>query len=300
MNVIKIYQEMLPFHPLLGRNFRFDSRSAAFPFKGDGLSLKTTFWQRHIGPLDQGQLGSCTGNSGIGNMATGPLYDTYQTSMKYSLTEDGAIALYSAATALDSFPGQYPPSDTGSDGTAVGAALKAAGMISGYTHAADGPAARLALTTGPIIVGIKWYNNMFTNDSDGRVRVDTSSGLAGGHELSFDGVDVENGRVWFTNSWGASWGVTRDDVAGRAFFTFDDFDRLIADQGDAQVLVPVSVPAPTPTPPSPQPGPTPNPVDDAGLWQVAQHFTTEHHYVPEYRKLSQALHGWGVGKGFTS
>lgn len=302
-DVITIVQERLPFHPLLGRNFRVDSRSLAYPFKADGLTLVSADHKRHAGPFDQGNIGSCTGNAAIGCMATDPYYATVTNESgdftgQYALTEAGALRCYEDATTLDTYPGQYPPTDTGSDGTAVAQALKNASMISGYTHAADGPAARLALGQGPIIIGIKWFNSMFTAGSDGRMTVDRSSGLAGGHEIVCDAIEVEAQRVWFTQSWGPGWGVVRDDIPGRAYFTFDDFDGLIEDDGDATVFSPRTVPAPVPVPVPPQPSPADQ--ADAALWAFGGVFAREHHTWPSYKHLAQALQTWAQRKGFTS
>lgn len=295
MDLIQIAQEVLPFHGWLGRNFRRDSRSLAFPVNVDGAQLKTTWWQRHVGPFDQGNTGSCTGNAGEGNMVTSPFFETMTPTSLYPGTEDGAVALYSKATQLDTYPGQYPPDDTGSDGLAVAAALKQAGMISGYTHAFDGPTARLALTKAPGIVGVKWYDGMFSTTGDGEVKI--SGSLAGGHEISADGIDVENRRVWMTQSWGPSWGVTRDGIPGRFWMSFETFDSLMADGGDFVQFVPVTQPAPTPTP-VPVP-PVPAAVGDQELWDGgARDFAHERHVLHAYVHLAALLRGWGAGKSF--
>lgn len=303
--VVTIVQERLPFHPKLGRNYRVDSRSLAYPYVPALCAQTDGDWQRFVGPFDQGNLGSCTGNAAIGCMATGPYYSTVTNpggdfTGAYALTEEGAVTCYSDATTLDSFPGQYEPTDTGSDGTAVAQALKNAGMISGYTHATTGKLARLALGEGPIIVGMKWFNSMFEAGAGGMMVVDRSSGLAGGHEIVFDKIDVDKGQVWFTQSWGPEWGVERDGVPGRAWFTFDDFDSLIDDEGDATVFVLRTAPAPTPIPPGPVP-PNPGPgCDDPTLWGALEHFAAERHVVPEYKKLARLGLSWGAGKGFVS
>lgn len=257
MVAFSVTYERLPVRPGLGRHVRHDSRSAAYPVDVSGAKLVTTWWTRHLEPLDQDGLGSCTGNAGIGNMATEPYYQTLAPTRRYASTETGAVALYSAATKLDTYPGTYPPDDTGSDGLAIAQALKAAGEISGYVHAFDGPTARLALTQAPGIVGIKWYDGMFDPAPSGEVTV--SGALAGGHELSFDGIDVEAARVWFTNSWGPTWGVIQNDLPGRAWMSFTTFDGLIADGGDFIQFTPITAPAPVPVPVPPGPGPVPDP-----------------------------------------
>lgn len=295
--VITIVQERLPHHPLLGRNIRVDSRSLAYPFDASGITLVTTKHKRNIGPLDQGQLGSCTGNAFVGNMACEPFFSTLSAGMPYSLTEDGAVKCYSDATRLDTYPGSYPPDDTGSDGTAVAQAGKNGGMISGYVHATNGPDARAALVKTPIMIGVKWWNNMFTFDADGRVRVDRSSGLAGGHEISAEAIVVEEGKVWLTQSWGPSFGVTFDGVPGRFYLTFDDFDGLIEDQGDATVMVPLSQKPPVPVPPTPVPPPAV--ATDADLWAASAYFRQHRHWLHPYRDFEAVLTAWGTGKGFT-
>jgi hypothetical protein len=300
--VVTIVQETLPYHPKLGRNFRIDSRSLAYPYEPVSQIQTDGDWKRHVAPFDQGELGSCTGNAAIGCMATSPYYETTMRSpvdqmLAFSLDEVGAVDCYSKATELDTYPGTYQPTDTGSDGTAVAQALKNAGMISGYTHAESGKLARLALGEGPIIVGMKWFNSMFEAGADGRMTVDRTSGLAGGHEIVFDGIDVGAGRAWFTQSWGENFGVTRDGVPGRAWFTFDDFDALIDDEGDATVFTLRTAPAPTPVPVPPVPDPGPG-CDDQTLWQALHHFARERHVVPEYRNLARLGLSWGAGKGF--
>jgi hypothetical protein len=245
--------------PRLGRHVRHDSRSRAYAYPTAGLSLVSTKHTRRIGVLDQGQLGSCTGNAGIGCIGTDPYYDTLAPALKpFTLNEEGAVALYSAATKLDDEPGQYPPTDTGSDGLSIAKALQAAGEISGYQHTFSLNDALLALTQTPVITGVNWYEAMFSPLADGRLVVD--GGVAGGHEFVVDELDVENQRVWMTNSWANSWGI-----AGRAYLTWDDWGRLLSEQGDVTIFTPLSQPAPTPTPVPPSPAPA------VGPWRVGNH-----------------------------
>ena len=42
---------------------------------GDGRPLRHQSWERVLAVLDQGQLGSCTGNAGTGALGTQPFYD---------------------------------------------------------------------------------------------------------------------------------------------------------------------------------------------------------------------------------
>ncbi len=282
--------------PRLGRHVRHDDRSFAFAYPSAGLTLKSAKHARRIPVLDQGQLGSCTGNAGIGCLGTDPFYASLtgisaaagvgswppRGGWLYTLSEAGAVALYSAATKLDDAPGSYPPDDTGSDGLSVAKALKSAGEIGGYQHTFTLTDALLALGQTPVITGVNWYEDMFTPDADGRLHI--TGALAGGHEFVVDEIDADVERVWMTNSWGASWGL-----AGRAYLTFDDWGTLLGRQGDVTVFTPLTAPAPTPTPPADP---------DHALAAVAHPWVLEHHTaIGGNHHMAQALNAWLTAKG---
>jgi hypothetical protein len=228
----------------LGRHVEHDPQSRRFAFRAAAASLQSVRHPRHIPVLDQGQLGSCTGNAAAGALGTGRNYVGKVTGEP--LDETFALGLYATATELDNVPGTWPPDDTGSTGVAVAKACQRAGLISGYQHTFSLADALAALQVGPIIVGTNWYEAQFEPAGDGRLTV--AGGLAGGHEYVVDEIDVEQQRVWLTNSWGASWGVQ-----GRAYYTWADFGALLAQNGDVVLFTPVTLPAPTPAPP-PTPG----------------------------------------------
>jgi hypothetical protein len=246
------YRRIESTDPRLNRHVRHDDASWNYRFPTEGLSIVSAKHTRRIPVLDQGQLGSCTGNAGIGCLGTDPFYATVPSRVQpllvaqgaYPFTEEGAVQLYSDATAADDYPGQYPPTDTGSDGLTIAKVLTARGQISGYQHTFTLKDALLALTQTPFITGVNWYENMFDPDQDGRVY--PTGDLAGGHEFVADELDVENKRIWFSNSWGKSWGVN-----GRFYLTWDDYAELLSQQGDVTIFVPLTQPAPTPTPPVP-------------------------------------------------
>jgi hypothetical protein len=98
------------------------------------------------------------------------------------LTEADALAIYSAATRIDPSPGEYPPNDTGSNGLSVAKVAKKLGLIGSYTHAFGLDHFIGALQLSPVLLGIHWYQDMFTPDAKGFVH--PGGTLAGGHEIN--------------------------------------------------------------------------------------------------------------------
>lgn len=211
----------------LGRHIHHDERSRRF---GAALAGRVdhSVWHEHMGPvLDQGALGSCTGNALAQCLNTQPLQDGHPL-----LVEDDAVRIYSEATAIDPYPGQYPPDDTGSDGLDVCKAAKAEGLISRYDHAFGLDECLRALSVQPVIIGTVWFESMFSPSPKGRIPVKTRSGVAGGHEYLLWGLDTRWRRVWMLNSWGAGWGQN-----GAAYLTWSDLGHLLDDGGDCTVPV---------------------------------------------------------------
>src|SRR5579862_1268869 len=136
---VTIYRRHIPEYRLegmpLGRHVHFDSRSEQYPFtpKDGPRDLTSVLWTRRVPIFDQGNLGSCTGNATVGAVGTDPSFADLSAAVQKSLSEALAIKVYSNATKLDSYPGNYPPDDTGSDGIDACKAAKALGLISGYT-----------------------------------------------------------------------------------------------------------------------------------------------------------------------
>lgn len=202
--------------------------------------------------LDQGELGSCTGNAAQGCLGSQPFFGTFLPGQPYrpdqdaEVAEDQAVSLYSMATMVDDYPGSYKPDDTGSDGLSVAKAAAAAGLISGYRHATSLEAALTALAAQPVIAGINWYDSFDEPGVNGLIAIEPGARVRGGHEICVDELDVERQQVGFTNSWGSGWGE-----AGRGYLRWHDFAQLLKEDGDVTVFVPLTQPAPTPTPPAP-------------------------------------------------
>jgi hypothetical protein len=179
-------------------------------------------------PLDQGSLGSCTGNACAGALNTVPVHHTRDRVLK----ETDAVKLYSLATTLDPYDGSYPPEDTGSDGQSVAKAARRLGYISEYRHAFSIDQALQALMSGPVITGVRWYDAMFEPTAQGFVHI--GGNVAGGHEFLVRGYTA--GRkpyVRCVNSWGKSWGP----LGGEFKLFVSEWEQLLADGGDVTVLV---------------------------------------------------------------
>jgi hypothetical protein len=242
----------------LGRHVWHDSRSLAYPYRSSEAALRTVLWARLIAILDQLRLGSCTGNGLTGALGTTPLFEALPAGHP-TLNEALAVRLYGEATRLDGYPGSYPPDDTGSDGLSVCKAGVNDGLLSGYTHCFDLNTALQALSAGPVLFGINWYDSFDSPDSSGLVAISPNASVRGGHEIVARGLDTSSNLVYLDNSWGTSWGNN-----GSFSMSWDTLTRLLAEQGDATVPIPATLPAPVPVPvpPTPTPVPVPVPVPD--------------------------------------
>ena len=246
-----LYFQRFPETPVAGKRLGWhrlhDSRSDAYQFRAvRAVPVVSKEWPRHIPILDQGNLGSCTGNAMTGAAGTDPLWPALP-SGHVTLDEREAIALYSAATKLDPYPGSYPPTDTGSDSTSVNKAAQQAGLTSGYTHATSAGDVLQALMAGPVTLGIPWYEGFDDPDANGVVSI--AGSIRGGHEIVCRRVDITRKLIGPDNSWGTSFGVN-----GSFWFSFDDLDRLLGEGGDCVCPVPLTAPAPVPVPVPVPPG----------------------------------------------
>lgn len=218
----------------LGRHVEHDDRSWDHPFDADlSAPPKPVIWPHHGDVLDQGQIGSCTGNALVQCLATGPLMRA-----DYRPTEDDAVRMYELATQrFDNIPGSYPPTDTGSSGLGVCKAARHMGTITAYKHAFSIGHAKATIQQTPIMVGTVWFDQMFTPDPEGIVR--PTGNIAGGHEYVAIGYDPGPDLWTFLNSWGPSFGIAIPDVAPGGLFRMGgpDFATLLAHHGDLTIPI---------------------------------------------------------------
>jgi len=268
----------------LGRNLYHDSRNRAFPWRATGRSLTSQMWPRHIPILDQGQVGACTGFEQVGALGTGPVFDALPTGHP---ALDGSLGyqIYSGAETIDG-DGPYPPNDNGSSGPSAAQVAKKLGLISGYLHCFTLNDVLDALEDGPVGIGSNWYDSMDSPESSGLISVSPGAQIRGGHEYLCRGKDMDRKLLRFDNSWGTGWGVS-----GSFSYSFDTLDRLLGEQGDATVSLPLSAPAPVPVPVPPAPASA-----DLTFAKVLHPWVKLHH-VGGNGQVSKAAQRWLTDKG---
>lgn len=245
----------------LGRNINHDPRSLSYLVE-PATADQSVVWERHISILDQGNLGSCTGNAETGLLGSSPFYETLGNLTV--LDQAFAVALYSLATHIDPYDGEYEPNDTGSDGLSINKAAQQKGLISGYQHAVNLSQALGLIQKGPFIIGTNWTSNLDEPDAEGIVHNPSSGQIRGGHEYVCRERDAARGLWWFDNSWGESFGLK-----GR--FAYDDagLTLLMGQGGDMTQSVPLTEPSPEPTPPTADP-------DVLAWWAQVKPWATGH------------------------
>ena len=202
----------------LGRMATPKSKRTVQPWHAVGIVVHSVLWQPNIAPLDQADLGACTGFATAGELSTQPF--------ALKLTNADGRAIYSLATKLDPFAGSWPPTDTGSTGDAALSAAIKLGHASSFSHAPTLADMHAAIQTRPGIFGSNWTSDMFAPDRCGQVH--PTGAIEGGHEYEYIGFDKERGREWFRNSWSSGWGLS-----GYFWMTSDDVQTLIDDGADA-------------------------------------------------------------------
>lgn len=284
-------------HPLpLGRNVRHDSRNRAYPWQRSAAAPVSQMWTRHIPILDQGNVGSCTGNAEVGALGTDPDFGALPPSPPL-LDENLALKIYSAAETIDG-NGAYPPVDDGSSGPSAAQAAKDLGLISGYLHCLSLADVLDALQRHPVCVGANWYDSFDSPDGSGLVAISPGAQVRGGHEFLCRGLDVDAQLLFFDNSWGTGWGSK-----GSFSMSYATLDRLLHEQGDATISLPLSQPAPAPVPVPPAPGPNPGPPNpgpdaaDLTLFRQTRVWAGEHH-VGQGKAVAGDLKAWYAAKGF--
>jgi hypothetical protein len=201
---VSVIQQQLPCGPGLGRNIEHDDRSRAHdadPRTVIRVRIEPKTWPRYSPILDQGAVGSCTGNAMAAWLACAP--HASRDNLENPCDQALALRLYSLATRLDVWPGEFPPDDTGSSGNAVAKAARRLGLIRGWGWCFTTDSLIRRLMVGPVIVGVPWYSGMYSPDERGEVF--PSGEPVGGHEFLIRGWLGASGFLC-DNSWGSAWG----------------------------------------------------------------------------------------------
>lgn len=208
----------------LGRHVHHDERSRNFRAQL-APTIKSKKHRLYGKVLDQGNLGSCTGNALVHCLHNTP---THIKGKNYK--QDTAVKLYSEATKTDPWPGEYPPTDTGSSGLDVCKAAVKLGFITRYEWTFSIDQMLAALMLRPVMVGVPWYTAMDEPDPvTGLINV--GGYVRGGHEFAVNGVDLKKEWLHCIQSWG-NWGLK-----GKFKISISDMQRLLDEYGDCAVPI---------------------------------------------------------------
>lgn len=207
----------------LGRNIEHDERSRAYAVPLHRDAGKAVRWVRRAPILNQGEVGSCTGEAMAGWLGTDNAARRGDAAVRQPL----ALSLYQLATRLDSIPGHWP-TDTGSSGLGVVKAAKQMGRITSYKHGFSVTQALSALAVGPVLTGTDWFEGFDEPDEDGIVALTGS--VRGGHEYLVRGYDPATGLLECDNSWGRGW-----SKRGKFWLQLTDWTALLRADGDVTV-----------------------------------------------------------------
>ncbi|PSK57069.1 hypothetical protein B0E38_02600 [Streptomyces sp. 111WW2] len=238
--------QQYPVQPALGRHLVLDPRSLAYrrPYTGD--PIHPTEWAPKVPVLDQQNLlaqgirtstlaegvddvdalGSCTANAAAAAVSVLHTADQLATAgldvTDPAAAETWAIGLYSDATHRDEWlDDTWPSTDSGSSGLGVAKALRERGLIDQYGHATTAEELCMLLQTGPVLMGMPWYDAFFSPVGRQALLDDIpdwqSSPVAGGHEVCITalehvmflpdgGLDYPRTILRARNSWSTSWG----------------------------------------------------------------------------------------------
>jgi hypothetical protein len=207
----------------LGRVVNHDERSRGYAVPEAAGARRDVLWPRYSPVLEQ-DVGCCSGAAMVGWLGCAPHALSAVDTKAFDL--ELAHKIYSLATRYDPFPGQWPPEDTGSSGLAASKAARQLGYISGYSWAFTTNGMLSALQRGPVMIGVPWYEGMFTPDDN--YRLWDRGKVAGGHEVLVRGVLGPD--LVLSNSWGAGWGNQ-----GEALLPLEVWERLRKQQADVVV-----------------------------------------------------------------
>jgi hypothetical protein len=220
-------QYPIPTQPNMGRGLvNHDERSKLYRAVEaiDQTRPRTYTWVRGRA-YDQGEVPWCVAYTGKGILNSTRLSANMPYRKRIRLQP---ADLYHGAQLRDQWAGE---AYEGTSGLGLCRYLKELGLITEYRWCFGLEETLLALSwIGPVGIGVNWREDMWEPDLGGYVHA--SGDAVGGHEVELTAINHKERRVTITNSWGTGWGSN-----GRAFLSWDDLGKLLADDGDAFILV---------------------------------------------------------------
>lgn len=221
---------------------RYDPRSKNYRAVAgiEDKPLRSRHWHCDVF-LDQGREGACVGFGWSDELAATPKV--------VAVDNDFALALYHRAQQLDEYPGEdYSGTSVLAGAKAVMEHVNSKGqqLIGEYRWCFGAEDALRAVGYhGPVVLGITWYDNMYTPDMNNYIHA--SGNVVGGHCIlmvgctlvvkdaslpaTMDNINRDASFVVLHNSWGQDWGI---DSEAKLSVT-DLFALLDEQQGEACV-----------------------------------------------------------------
>jgi hypothetical protein len=205
--------------PTLDYAPRLVEANRAFRVTADrDLSQQTRYWSPGAVVTDQGSEGACVGHGVVNEALASPA--------RKRLTAPNGVAnaVYHEAQKIDEWEGEAYEGTSVRAGMLVG---RARGWWSGFQWAFTMPELRVALETGPVVIGVEWTESMY-DAPNAQVRV--SGSVVGGHCLLLTGY-TPNWRnlgphYRWRNSWGPSYGAN-----GNAYIAARSLSAILFDSG---------------------------------------------------------------------
>lgn len=182
------------------------------------------YWYPGLASLNQGALGACVGFTGANWLQNSPVRTKVQ--------DQTGLDLYWACKAIDGIP-----NIEGTYARVLLKILQERGHVGRYLWAQrPEDIKQWVLTTGPVMVGTPWFEEMFFPDLEGYV---SPRGFEmGGHEYLVRGYSRPRDAYRCRNSWGNSWGIGRGSnwsgMGGEFWIKREDLEAIIfSSWGDA-------------------------------------------------------------------
>lgn len=220
---------------------KFDSRSKNYSIrstlKGVHVPKEPVAWKEGI-VLDQGREGACVGFAWTGELLAEPAAPKEQPAFDYA--NDLAKSFYYSAQKIDEWPGE---NYSGTSVLAGAKIMQEKGFINEYRWCFNTRDIREAvITEGPVVLGIPWYEGMYSTQQNGLVSV--SGKKVGGHAILITGYypKMRFGKGSYEvfrwrNSWGSDYGIN-----GSGWIKVSDLQKLLEEGGEACVPMQRSIP----------------------------------------------------------